>query len=231
MNRNAFGKKTSPVVVDGSFDKSCELNVSRQSLAALKHGKLKVRIKKAGGKTAISRLKVTIGCVSGSINIAVGDDDSSVEFSEGSSGVYDLRLWRNSKIEIGRNTTSNGVKVVCDNSEFICGEDCMFSDSILVQTADQHGIVDVGSGLIINDKYKSVRLGDHVWLGRQCTLTANARIGKGSVIGTGAIVTGKIPEKVIAVGAPARVIKENHTWCRSPISLDIFSKKYIEESC
>ena len=231
MNRYAIDKKRSPVSVVGGFDGSCELNISKQSLSALKCGKLKIKIKKQGEKPAISRLKVVIDCVAGNINIIVGDDDSSVEFSEGSSGSYDLRLWRNSKIEIGKNTTSNGVMVVCDNSEFICGENCMFSDGVLVQAADQHGIVDIESGLIINDKYKSVRLGDHVWLGRRSTLTATARIGKGSVIGTGTIVTGQIPEKVIAVGTPARVIKENHTWCRSPTSLDIFSKSYIEEGC
>jgi acetyltransferase-like isoleucine patch superfamily enzyme len=105
----------------------------------------------------------------------------------------------------------------------------MFSDDILIQTADQHGIVDLRQGRIINNTHKIVKLGDHVWVGRRCTLTSRCEIGDGSIIGTGAIVTGKIPGKVIAVGTPAKVIKEGTSWCRSPSTFDDFSKKYIEE--
>ncbi|BCB09578.1 hypothetical protein HHSLTHF2_34680 [Vreelandella venusta] len=107
----------------------------------------------------------------------------------------------------------------------------MFSDNILVQTADQHGIVSIKTKEIVNTNFNTVILGDHVWLGRQCILTSNARVGYGSVIGTGAIVTGEVPDLVIAAGVPARIIKENHTWSRSPITLDYFSKKIIEENC
>ena len=36
----------------------------------------------------------------------------------------------------------------------------MFSDDILIQTADQHGIVDLQKGSIVNDIHKTVKLGD-----------------------------------------------------------------------
>ena len=218
------------ISVIGNFDSSCKVRISDEALIAIENGRLKVRINKHGGKPVISKFSCSIGSVAGNVAIFVGNDDSAVTLEDGTSGVYDFRLWRSSKIKIGKKTTSNGLRVVCDNSEFICGEDCMFSDKILIQTADQHGIVDIDKGLIINDEFKSVILDDHVWLGRQCTLTAKARVGYGSVIGTGSLVSGKIPNKVIAVGTPARVIKENHTWCRSPNSLDHFSKLYIDEN-
>jgi acetyltransferase-like isoleucine patch superfamily enzyme len=231
MKKYSIENLPQQISVIGNFDSSCEVSISPEALSAIEHGRLKVRINKHGGKPVISNFYCSIGSLSGNIVIFVGNDDSTVNLENGTSGAYDFRLWRSSKITIGKRTTSNGVRVVCDNSEFICGEDCMFSDTILIQTADQHGIVDIAKGLIINDDFKSVILGDHVWLGRQCTLTAKARVGNGSVIGTGSVVTGNIPNKVIAAGIPARIIKENHTWCRSPVSLDYFSSLYVDENC
>lgn len=230
MNKYRFKNLPHQVDCDGNFDESCELTLSEQALHALESNALKLKIHKHGARTIISGLNIFIGSKSGEINLYVGNDNSSVTLGEGSSGSYHLRLWANSAVSIGKNTTSSSVRVVCDNSEFLCGEDCMFSDGILVQSADQHGIVDIKTGQIINTDYKSVVLGDHVWLGRHCTLTGNARVGNGSVIGTGAIVTGTIPDRVVAVGIPARVIKENHTWSRLPHELDAFSQRYVDEN-
>lgn len=217
------------VTVGDGFDKSSCINISEGSLSALNSGMLKLTILKHGNKPFIASLDITLESLSGNIVVYIGDDNASVKLLQGSRGKFDIRLWRNSHVEIGKNTSSNGIKIVCANSSFVCGEDCMFSDDILIQTADQHGIVDLQQGKIVNDIHKTVKLGNHVWAGRRCILTSRCEIGDGSIIGTGAIVTGKIPSKVLAVGTPAKVIKEDTTWCRSPSSLDDFSTKYIEE--
>jgi acetyltransferase-like isoleucine patch superfamily enzyme len=49
---------------------------------------------------------------------------------------------------------------------------------------------------------------DDVWIGAGATVVDGVTIGKGSVIGAGAVVTGHIPPYSIAVGAPARVIRD-----------------------
>lgn len=51
-----------------------------------------------------------------------------------------------------------------------------------------------------------VILGDDVWLGAGVAVLDGVRIGKGSIIGAGAVVTRDIPEYSIAVGVPARII-------------------------
>jgi maltose O-acetyltransferase len=48
---------------------------------------------------------------------------------------------------------------------------------------------------------------DDVWLGARVLLLPGARVGSGSVIGAGAVVSGEIPPMSVAVGNPARVVK------------------------
>ncbi len=48
---------------------------------------------------------------------------------------------------------------------------------------------------------------DDVWIGGRVNITAGLTIAHGSVIGGGSVVTKDIPERSIAVGIPAKVIK------------------------
>ena len=47
---------------------------------------------------------------------------------------------------------------------------------------------------------------DDVWLGGRVVVTAGVTIGRGSVIGAGAVVTKDIPPYSVAVGVPAKVV-------------------------
>ena len=49
---------------------------------------------------------------------------------------------------------------------------------------------------------------DDVWLGAGATVLDGVRIGKGCVVGAGAVVTKDLPAYAIAVGTPAKVIKQ-----------------------
>jgi lipopolysaccharide O-acetyltransferase len=48
---------------------------------------------------------------------------------------------------------------------------------------------------------------DDVWIGEQVCILPGVRVGKGAIVGAGAIVTKSLPPYTIAVGAPAKVIK------------------------
>lgn len=50
-------------------------------------------------------------------------------------------------------------------------------------------------------------LNDDVWIGANSVILPGVEIGKGAVIGAGAVVTKNIPEYAIAVGNPAKVIR------------------------
>lgn len=54
-----------------------------------------------------------------------------------------------------------------------------------------------------------VVIGDNVWIGGGAIILPGVTIGNNAVIGAGSVVTKDIPDNVIAVGNPCRVIKEN----------------------
>ena len=47
---------------------------------------------------------------------------------------------------------------------------------------------------------------DDVWIGLNCAIVPGVRIGRGSVVGAGAVVNRNLPPFSIAVGVPARVV-------------------------
>lgn len=51
-------------------------------------------------------------------------------------------------------------------------------------------------------------IGDNVWIGDKATILANVTIGEGAVIGSNAVITKDIPPYSIAVGNPAKTIKQ-----------------------
>jgi galactoside O-acetyltransferase len=52
-----------------------------------------------------------------------------------------------------------------------------------------------------------ISIGDNVWIGAGVSIVPGVTIGSNSVIGAGSVVTRNIPEGVLAVGNPCRVMK------------------------
>jgi galactoside O-acetyltransferase len=63
---------------------------------------------------------------------------------------------------------------------------------------------------ITNQKniFKKIVIEDDCWIGAAATILCGVTIGKGSVIGAGALVNKDIPPYSVAVGVPAKVIKK-----------------------
>lgn len=59
-----------------------------------------------------------------------------------------------------------------------------------------------------NYKISPVVIGDNVWIGEGVVVMPGVTIGKGSIIGSNSVVTKDIPANSIAVGQPAKVIKQ-----------------------
>jgi maltose O-acetyltransferase len=71
---------------------------------------------------------------------------------------------------------------------------------------------------------KPVTIDDYVWIGARATILPGVHLGKGCVIGAGAIVTRNIPEYAIAVGVPAKVVgQRTHNLKYSPAYFPYFN--------
>ncbi len=53
---------------------------------------------------------------------------------------------------------------------------------------------------------KGIRIGKDVWLGGNVVVIDGASIGDHTIVGPGSVVTGKLPDRVIASGSPAKVL-------------------------
>lgn len=61
----------------------------------------------------------------------------------------------------------------------------------------------------------TIHIEDDVWIGANVVITAGVTVGKHSVVAAGAVVTKNIPPFSVAVGNPARIIKQYNTESQS----------------
>jgi acetyltransferase-like isoleucine patch superfamily enzyme len=57
------------------------------------------------------------------------------------------------------------------------------------------------------DRIAAVEIADGAWLGQNVVVCPGVRIGRGAVIGAGSVVLHDVPDRAVAVGAPARVVR------------------------
>lgn len=96
------------------------------------------------------------------------------------------------------------------------GEDCMFSNNIIVRTSDSHPIYDSTTNERLNPA-ASVQIGNHVWIAPSSVVMKGANIGDGVIVGSHTMVNKKVSANVLVVGMPMRVIKENVYWTREAL--------------
>ena len=89
------------------------------------------------------------------------------------------------------------------------GSHCAISWDCEILDTDIHRIVfEDGS----SSQPEPVVIEDRVWLGARSIVVKGVRIGEGSVIGAGSVVTRDIPPHCLAAGNPARPIKTIREW-------------------
>ena len=109
-------------------------------------------------------------------------------------------------ISIGARTFVNYNLVALDVAAITIGEDCQIGPNVQLLTPTQP--VDPGPGGDKGGAAEPIGIGANVWLGGGAIVCPGVTIGDNSVIGAGAVVTRDIPANVVAVGNPARVIRE-----------------------
>lgn len=117
------------------------------------------------------------------------------------------------KIIIGENFECSYALITAgDNASIYIGDNCLFSNKIVVRSNDGHEIIDEKTGQKINPG-ADVVIGNHVWIGYGVSILKGSTIGNNSIIGTNSMVLGaNIPSGSIAVGTPAKIVKSGVNW-------------------
>ena len=128
----------------------------------------------------------------------------------------------NSRVIVGDNVSTQSVAIINENEPNLSvtiGEDCKFSNNIYIRPTDAHTIYDIETGKVLNPPC-DIKIGNHVWCGRDVKLLKGANIPNGFIVGANSIVTKSSvnPENCsttdggLLVGIPAKVIKTGCTW-------------------
>lgn len=109
-------------------------------------------------------------------------------------------------IHLGARTFINYNLMALDVAPITIGEDCQIGPNVQLLTPTHP--IDPEPRRDKLEAAQPIIIEDNVWLGGGVIVCPGVRIGENSVIGAGSVVTKDIPANVVAVGNPARVIRE-----------------------
>ena len=108
-------------------------------------------------------------------------------------------------IFIGNNFYANHNLSILDGGKVTIGDHVFIAPNVVITTAG-HAIdpVQRDKGLEIA---LPITIGSHVWIGANVSILPGVTIGNNVVIGAGAVVTKNIPDNIIAVGNPCKILR------------------------
>lgn len=159
----------------------------------------------------INKLTIAFDCNNGSIFMGSSRFGNFAGF---------IRVGQDSTVRIGENVTTTNTCVISavEGTSVTIGNDVMLASENELRADDGHPIFDIHSEKRVNQSVDIV-VGNHVWLAKRAVLLGGARIGDGSVVGFGSLVSGSVPNNCVAVGVPARVVRRDVAWERPHLSL------------
>lgn len=130
----------------------------------------------------------------------------------GPHAYFEPGVWLTSdtgRIAIGGGSLLNLGVMIAALDEVRIGAHCMLANGCLVTDAD-HRFDDPETPVPWQGFTTKgpVTIGDDVWLGANVVVTSGVTIGERAVVGANSVVTHDLPPRVIAAGAPARVLRE-----------------------
>ncbi|MDX9905750.1 MAG: acyltransferase [Bacteroidales bacterium] len=122
------------------------------------------------------------------------------------SGIF-ISVNKGARLELGSGISNNDADITCFNSITI-GNHVYISKGVIIRDSDNHNVLKEGYV-----QSKPILIGDNVWIGMRAIILKGVTIGDGAVVAAGAVVTRDVPPNTVVGGVPARVIRENVSWC------------------
>jgi acetyltransferase-like isoleucine patch superfamily enzyme len=149
------------------------------------------------GKGAIIRYRTRLDVVPWN-QFELGEDSTIEDFSAINNGVGSVIIGDRTKIGLS-NTIIGPVTI---------GNDVRLAQNITLSGLN-HNYEDVNRPIHIQGVSTAlITIGDGTWIGANVVVLAGVTIGKNCVVAAGSVVTKDIPNYAVAVGNPARVLKQ-----------------------
>ncbi|KAJ2359435.1 hypothetical protein GGF43_000054 [Coemansia sp. RSA 2618] len=128
---------------------------------------------------------------------SVADDKAKIE-----TPVY-FDYGRNT--HVGKRFYMNSMCVILDSGRVDIGDDVMLGPAVQIYTP-QHPL-DPATRATKAVTAHPVKIGNDVWVGGGAIILPGVTIGNGVTVGAGSVVTKDVPDNVVVVGNPARIVK------------------------
>jgi acetyltransferase-like isoleucine patch superfamily enzyme len=134
--------------------------------------------------------------------------DADIHLGRGVHFMQDFTGYFHGHLTIGDGVFFNRGCYVAVYSSLTIGDNCLFGERVSIH--DENHVVGRGPEPIAARGFvaQPIVIGNNVWVGAKATILQGVCIGDNAVIGANAVVTRDVPANTIAVGIPARVVRE-----------------------
>ena len=144
-------------------------------------------------------------------NVLESLDDGRLEIGKGTllePGCW-LTIADDARVAIGEGCFLNLATMIAAHERVTIGDHTMFANGCFVSDASHR--YDDPDRPVPWQGFESkgpTAVGSNCWFGVNCVVTTGVTIGDRCVVGANSVVTSDLPPRVIAAGAPAKVIRE-----------------------
>ncbi len=114
--------------------------------------------------------------------------------------------WGGHHVHFGKNVYANFNLTLVDDTHIYVGDYTMFGPNVTIATAGHPILPELRQNAY---QYNMpVTIGKNCWIGAGAIIVPGITIGDNVVVGAGSVVTKDLPDNVVAVGNPCRVLRE-----------------------
>lgn len=109
-------------------------------------------------------------------------------------------------VTVGEGFFANYGCVFLDVAPIEFGDRCLLGPGVHAYTPTHP--IDPEERATGRERGRPVTVGDDVWIGGRAVLNPGVTIGDGAVVASGSVVTEDVPDRVVAGGNPAQILRE-----------------------
>lgn len=144
--------------------------------------------------------------IEGDLKIHIGDNCTI----NGKNAFIASRVFDNPTLSIGDNSVLGHETEIIIAKQVSIGNHVLIAEGCFISDNPGHPIEAIARRTqpVAPEQIKPVIIEDDVWIGAGSYIMPGVRIGRGSVVGAGSVVTKDVPAFHVAAGNPAKVVKK-----------------------